>query len=276
MWPIGWTTAGRIVFRTEAAPAGLWTISQTGGSPNRCSRVPGLRTRESRVLPGVSPDGSAVAFYDYEGPGRGGVCEQRARRIATETLRAIAFHSHCRPGSTEGSILTRRKAAAPVFERGASPGSVGDAVSGRCKRPPTRMFETMLRQTAGTPDVSWMPDNRRIIMAAASSTERSPALRGRYGLRRGPAAFRRRQTPDSARRFSEWEASGIHRSHVGLRRDPAESANGRHIAVIATPDSEDMPTWAMKAATMAYLTDRMGTPEIWLHQPRGSSPIDRL
>jgi WD40 repeat protein len=37
--------------------------------------------------------------------------------------------------------------------------------------------------------------------------------------------------------------------------------------VIVTQRGEQMPAWAMKASALVYVTDRNGTPEIWLHTP---------
>src|SRR6185436_12557997 len=36
--------------------------------------------------------------------------------------------------------------------------------------------------------------------------------------------------------------------------------------LIATQRTEEMPAWAMKEAALAYVTDRTGEPEIWLHK----------
>ena len=44
--------------------------------------------------------------------------------------------------------------------------------------------------------------------------------------------------------------------------------------LVATRRSEDMPAWAMSSAAMAYVTNRAGEPEIWLHQPgRPDRPV---
>ena len=54
--PFQWTSAGRIVFVSDKAPAGLWSISPVGGEPEPFQAVD-----NSAVAGSVSRDGTAVA-----------------------------------------------------------------------------------------------------------------------------------------------------------------------------------------------------------------------
>ena len=49
-------------------------------------------------------------------------------------------------------------------------------------------------------------------------------------------------------------------------------ATGAAARLIATERSEQQPSWAAAVPALAYVTDRNGTPEIWLHEP---NTIDR-
>jgi len=55
--PVAWTSAGRIVFATQRAPAGLWTVSPVGGEPE-----PLMATTQG-ITWSVSRDGSAAAHW---------------------------------------------------------------------------------------------------------------------------------------------------------------------------------------------------------------------
>ena len=58
--PTGWTSAGKIVFQSRKAPAGLWTISPVGGEPEpllegtRKGPQPRVTAALSRGIAGVT------------------------------------------------------------------------------------------------------------------------------------------------------------------------------------------------------------------------------
>ncbi len=132
--------------------------------------------------------------------------------------------------------------------------------------PPHRIF-TSVSNTGGTPQVSWTPDNRHVVLGLGS-TEGSAQLwmadtrsEERYALTSGTKSRLNPVTsPDGARLlFSE---GGLAEDIVSV-----DLASGSLEPFIATERNETLPMWAAKEPVMAYITDRNGPPEIWLHGP---------
>jgi serine/threonine protein kinase len=128
-----------------------------------------------------------------------------------------------------------------------------------------------LPHDAGTPSFAWMPDNRHIIAAATNGVgatqhlfladTRSDRLQqitqgtGSEGL---PSV-----SPDgSSVLFAE--------SNADYDILSMSLADGTTQGLIVTARSESMPAWAAKADSMVYISDRLGTEDVWLHTKDGS------
>jgi Tol biopolymer transport system component len=119
-----------------------------------------------------------------------------------------------------------------------------------------------------------MPDNRRVVMSFASASEPSrlyvvDAVSGTTSvLSSGTTSeLQPAVSPDGTRLAFMEQTIDYNVLQVDVR-------TGDVSPILATRRNEDMPAWAMKSDVMAYVTDRSGGPEIWLHQPgRPDRPV---
>jgi Tol biopolymer transport system component len=131
--------------------------------------------------------------------------------------------------------------------------------------PPQHILRTL--SMAGTPTFDWMPDNRH-IMISLSADSGAPQLwiadtrsEDRYALTSGtqgmvvPAV-----SPDGSRVIFLDDIQS--RDVVSI-----DIANATVHRFLATERSEAMPAWAAHQPVLAYVTDRNGPSEIWLHGP---------
>jgi Tol biopolymer transport system component len=265
--PVAWTTTGRILFRSNAPPAGLWWISQTGGQPEPLLPLP------DRGSVGVTADGSAIAFYTRRDDKTGvwistpAGSEPQLYAPAPFENDASIFNVPMVRFSPDGKqvLLTRnagRGEEAWLMPYPADP-----------KRPPRRVLGADLAGP-GTPQFSWMPDNRRVVMSLSSadqpnrlyladtaSGEISP-LSGGTTAQLSPSV-----APDGGRLVFREETRDFNVIQVDVQ-------TGQVSAILSGRRAEDMPAWSTKAALMAYVTNRSGQPEIWLHEPgRPERPV---
>jgi Tol biopolymer transport system component len=274
-WPVGWTTAGRIVFRTEVAPAGLWSISQTGGSPAPLFRGAGVAPRATIAVGGsiaatadVSRDGNAIAFF-----GRGGPQEKWGIWIGALTGSPPSRYEPA-PFESDYYVNVPKVRLSPdgtqiLLLRNATHGEEAWLLPypPDAGNPPRRIFESTLPPAEGTPSVAWMPDSRRLIMAISSGLEPSrlfmaDTVTGEFSLLSGgtTSASQPAVSPDGTRLVFTESETDYDVVNVHLQ-------SGRVTPLLATRRQESMPAWALNAPAMAYDTNRTGESEVWLHEP---------
>ncbi len=125
----------------------------------------------------------------------------------------------------------------------------------------------------GTPEFSWMPDSRHIVMSYQPDSDARVGLwvvdtetGSRRALTSGTAdAMGPAVSPDGTRLILTENRDDYDVVSVDL-------ATGAAARLIATERSEQEPSWAAAVPALAYVTDRNGTAEIWLHEP---NTIDR-
>lgn len=122
----------------------------------------------------------------------------------------------------------------------------------------------------GTPDFAWMPDNRHIVAAtqnglgaswhlflADTRSDRLQQITQGTGNQDSPSV-----SPDgSSILFAE--------DNVDFDILSMSIADGTTQGLIVTGRSENMPAWAAKADSLVYMSDRLGTQDIWLHTKDG-------
>jgi Tol biopolymer transport system component len=259
--PIAWIT-GRIVFQSSRAQAGLWTISPASGQAEPLLTIGDSKARNTAH---ISSDGSAVAYYGTNNDGVYGVMISSPAGspakaylpapFATRTLLRVPQVKFSPDGR---QILLLRNAGAGV-EAWLMPYPADPS------HPPRRIFENFPRDLGET--VSWMPDNRRIVLGLKSGSEPSQlqmvdtvsgehtALSNGTTTQRLPAV-----SPDGKRLIFQEEASDRDVFSIDL-------ASAAVRPLFATNRTEGEPAWAAKASVMVYVTDREGPREIWLHKP---------
>ncbi len=265
--PVAWTKAGRVVFRSPKEPAGLWSVSPVGGEPEPLLAVRGLGSAD------VSRDGSAVAYYEPDKNGNYNVMlSAPAGSPATPYAPApfvtkAAFNGYQVKFSPDRKQILLLRNPTTGEEAWLMPYPPDPS------NPPHRILEKFPLSTS-TPTVSWMPDNRRVVLAMSTGAEPSQlyvadTVSGEYSVLssgttgQGTPAV----SPDGSRLvFAEG----------ALEFDivSADLANAAVTPLLATNRSEDAPAWAGNGSAMVYLTNRNGAPEIWLHKPgEGDRPL---
>jgi Tol biopolymer transport system component len=125
-------------------------------------------------------------------------------------------------------------------------------------------------QTGATPFFSWMPDSRRIVLALSVPGTLTARLwmydvetGAHFALGSGGHTDEMPAVSPDGRDFVYASASiNFDVADVALR-------DGKVTPLLATARMEAMPAWAAKAPLMAYVTDRTGPMEIWVHTPSG-------
>ena len=131
---------------------------------------------------------------------------------------------------------------------------------------PPRMVLTNIRSAGGTPGFCWMPDSRHVVLSLAGAGDASEQLwladtvSGEYhALTSGTASRSSAAVSPDGQRIIFREDTG---SYDIVSVDLASAAVH---PLIATERNELMPSWAANKQLLAYVTDRNGSQEIWLH-----------
>ncbi len=123
----------------------------------------------------------------------------------------------------------------------------------------------------GTPDFSWMPDNRHIVVSLSSdlnspthlwiadieSDSFTPLTTGN-AYEAGPAI-----SPDGGSLL-------YHQSNSQLNLTSLSLEDGSARTLISTGRFESMPAWSAKQPKLVWVTNRSGPFEIWVRSPEGS------
>ena len=260
--PIAWTSTGRIVFQSSRPPEGLWTISPAGGE---AEPLLGMNANAQSTAH-VSADGSVVAYYDADKDGVYGVTisspagspakPYAPAPFATRTLRQAPKVKFSPDGKQ--ILLLQAEAAREVIWLMPYPADASN--------PPRRVLPS-LSESAWTAMVSWMPDNRRIVVGMSSGSGmmqlhmadtvsgESSVLSSGTKHRNGPAV-----SPDGGKLIFQEEEIDYDVVSIDL-------TSAKVSPLLANNHSEDLPAWAANGSAMVYRTDRTGQKEIWLHRP---------
>jgi serine/threonine protein kinase len=137
-------------------------------------------------------------------------------------------------------------------------------------KPPRQVLEK-LPTFQGTPSFSWMPDNRHIVVSIATGQDSpsqlwfadtesdalTPITTGN-AVERNPAV-----APDGKSLLYVQPTRNLDVVSVSLQDGSAKT-------LISTGREDSMAAWAAKADKFAFVTDRSGPWEIWVHSSDGS------
>jgi len=263
-FPIAWTTTGRIIFRSEQAPAGLWSVSPVGGEAESLQAV------DSDSAVSVSRDGTAAAVLRSAGDGAVRVWISAPPGTAPKPYEPAPFASRDIFNVPQIKFSPDGKQILLIRNGGSGEESWLMPYPADTARPPNRILEG-LPAFRGTPTFSWMPDNRHVVLsttpgAAPPQLYMADTVSGTLG------AFSSGTTqqifpavsPDGNRLV--FVEAAIDRDVVSVNLTTAAVSS-----VITTQRNEQMPAWASKDAALVYVTDRNGDSEIWLHKPGQSN-----
>jgi Tol biopolymer transport system component len=130
--------------------------------------------------------------------------------------------------------------------------------------PPHRVFESL--PTLGTPSFDWMPDNRHVVLSmnAGDSSQLWMADTRSADLHALTSGVENRVTPTVFPHGSRLLFLGLAGAADVVSIDLTTAAVH---PLIATDRNGSMPAWAAHEPVLAYVTNRNGPSEIWLHGP---------
>jgi Tol biopolymer transport system component len=258
--PIQWTTTGQIILMSAGE---ILSILEVGGEPERL-----LELRDAVVV-AVSRDGSSLASYEADGEihVRSPLTAEPQRyepapfeETRSDWLPQLAF-------SPEGTHLLLLTASAGWIM----------PYPADSKVPPRRILESLgVPASPISHRFSWLND-RHIIVQSASRGSTGSADLFVADTRSGKVSAVR---PPGITSLTELAASPDGSKVVFQQRIIAHDIVNMSLEdatvtpYIATARNEEGPTWAAREPAMAYVTDRSGPSEIWLHEEgREDRPI---
>jgi Tol biopolymer transport system component/DNA-binding winged helix-turn-helix (wHTH) protein len=259
--PIAWIT-GRIVFESSRAPAGLWTISPASGE---AEPLLAIGNPTARYLAHVSGDGLVVAYYDADKNGAYGVMISSPAGSPAKPYSPAPFTTQTLLGVPQVKFSPDGKQIVLLRNAGGGQEAWLMPYPANASNPPRRILRNLQGDLGET--VSWMPDNRRIVLGMTSGSEPSQlhmvdTVSGEYSaLSTGTA---RQELPAVSPDGKKLVFQEEKRDRDLFSIDLASSAVR---PLLATNSTEGEPAWAAKASVMVYVTDRGGQREIWLHKP---------
>ena len=271
---VSWSADSSHIYYVETMPTEtvgkVLSVGTVGGDPETVWTAGQAIPKErqdyiARQSITISPDGKTGALFADLGD-KGGYDVYISEPIGSPLRRypnsgissARVFNSPRLQFSPDGKQLMLVRAADQGDECWLLPWPAG---SGK----PKQVLEKMPHE-GGTPPIAWMPDNRRVVAAlvtgaaagqhlflADTQSDRLRQITQGTGNESSPSV-----SPDGkAILFSEGSSDG---DIIAM-----SLTDGSTKPLVVTARSESLPAWASKASEMVYLSDRLGTEDLWLH-----------
>jgi len=257
-----WTSTGRIFFRSQA---GIMSVSPVGGEPETHVDRTSLGAVGS-FSADVSRDGNATAIFRRSEDGVFSIWVSPSPGAAFVPYEPAPFASRAISNSPrirfspDGKQILLYRNGGAAEEAWLMPYPANEA------NPPKMVLES-LPTFGGTPNVSWMPDNRRLVLSTTTSDAAPEQLYVADTISGAFAVFSSGTTLQIAPSVSP---DGTKLVFIEATADfdvvSVDLATAAVTPVIATQRSERMPGWASRQPALVYVTDRNGDQEIWLHK----------
>lgn len=264
-----WTSDNKILFWDHS---GLWSVSPVGGRPVRVAAIDfdyELYGPTARRVMDITRDGSVIASLGRTDDGYVGVFtatlpDAKFVRYAPDPF--VSRQGYNEPFlrfSPDGKqLLLWRNAGRESEEAWLLPFPPNPS------GPPRRVLEG-LSAGSGTPEFSWLPDNRHILVSTGPRPPRTLYIADTRTGRYRPLSSG--LVGPNAQRSPVVSPDGDKLVYTDLRLDyDVVTLNLRTAAVTSLIDGDQaelMPAWAADASALVYVTVRSGAIEIWLHQP---------
>ncbi len=260
--PLAWAPDGkRLLLTMDRQSDAIWSVATVGGEPEiAVPKIPSTRVTS------ISPDNQAVAFFYPGDDGRYDVWISSPLTAAPKRYLPNPFASKDITNtpklkfSPDGKkmLLTvnggRQREEAWILPYPPNPPN------------PPHMVLTALKSINGTPVFSWMPDSRHVVIALERSGDNSEQLwiadtesDEYHALTSGTTFLSSPAVSPDGQRIIFREGTG------SLDIVSVDLASAGVRPLIATERDESMPSWAANKGVLAYVTDRNGPQEIWLH-----------
>jgi dipeptidyl aminopeptidase/acylaminoacyl peptidase len=250
--------------------AGFWSVSPVGAPPEHLATVDFDRyVAHGPGSADVTPDGSAIATIGRALDGEIGIWTATLpgatfERYEPGPLAAQAIHNP--PSlrfSPDGRQLLLFWNAGP--ERGEEVWLMPFPPD--ANRPARRVLDRLPLALHG-PQVSWLPDNRRIVVATGATPD---ARRGLYIADTESGAFRQFSSGPADQNVPAVSPDGERVAFTEFKEDfdivTVDLQTAAVTVSIATGRAETMPAWAAAKDALVWVTDINGGPEIWLREP---------
>ena len=265
--PMAWAPDGkRLLLSIDREPAAIWSVATVGGDPDAVvPKIPPTR------LTSISPDNQSVAYFYPGDDGRYGVwissplTAPPKRYLPDPYATKDLYNDPKLKFSPDGKqiLLTmnggRKREETWLLPYPPNPSK------------PPRMVLRDLQSANGTPVFAWMPDSRHAVFAVERAGDASEQLwladtvSGEYhALTSGTNSAWGPAVSPNGQRMVFGQTTG---SYDVVSVDLATAAVH---PLIATQRNEVMPCWAANKPLLAYVTNRNGPQEIWLHAADGS------
>ncbi|MGA3024538.1 MAG: protein kinase [Bryobacteraceae bacterium] len=270
--PLGWSPDSSHILYLQQMPTDepdkLLSIGTVGGEPDVLWTLP-VDSGYGRALT-VSPDGRAAVLLEKGADGTFDLyisdpIGSAVRRYPSSQVssRSVYNAPKMRFSPDGRQLLVIRAGDSGTEESWLLPWPASSGTP--------RKVLGLLPHDAGTPSFDWMPDSRHIIAAAT------------HGMGAGSHLFLADTRSGRLQQITQG---------TGDEYQPSVSPDGKSIlftesrgdfdilsmsiadgstqGLIVTARSENMPAWAARADSLVYVSDRLGTEDIWLHSKDGA------
>jgi Tol biopolymer transport system component len=266
--PAGWSGDSKRIFIVKP-PNALFSLSVTGGEPEFVMPLDALAPLSGEPVVRISPDGKVLTVLRKESDG--------TISVATSSPVGSPLKRYApAPFETKQSVNVPNLRLSPDGSRilyFANPVTGEQAWSlpfpGGKGAP--KLILKDLPQYGGTPTFSWFPDSRHIAISLEQHQGDAYNLwivdtvtGSRTPLTTGLSREMAPAVSPSGRQILFLEST------AGYKLVSASLADASVRTVISSQRPLGMPAWARKSDKFAYVTDRTGEPEIWLHDLDGS------
>ena len=272
----GWSADSQRIFIAGKNPQGtvpplaLFSVSITGGEPQFVMPLPtDSLVRDNAAWTSIARDGKALATLQREEDGAMSVAISSPVGAPLKPYLPAPFKAKDLSNfptlkfSPDGSRILYFVTRNRLGEVWNIPLPAGSGVP--------QLILKDLPHYGGPPTFSWFPDNRHIVISLRvrqadtshlwimdTVTGRRTALTTGLGSENSPAV-----SPDG-KQILFLESSGDYKLVSASLEDASIHT------LISSQRPAAMPAWARKSEKFAYVTNRDGEPEIWLHEGDGS------
>ncbi len=273
-----WSADGKRLYYVSRARDrdGIWSVGAAGGTPQVVI--------DDAIRGAIAPDGRALAFLRDEQ--HGDVVGAAAVYVASPMTAAPRRHTglgalrlgdgalaFSPDGRTLGIAAVPRTIGLAPEERGWQFWTLPIDPNAAGRRRLTRWTDVVPRISS----FSWLPDGRHVVLAAGTLSTPGTHLWVAdldsdrvWPLTEGPGT----EHDPSVSPLGDRVAFTSGEPDYDLMEISLDGTTARRIT--ATARNEADPSWSPDGGMMAYVTDRRGRDEIWLHtrsQPLGDRPI---
>jgi DNA-binding winged helix-turn-helix (wHTH) protein/Tol biopolymer transport system component len=262
-----WTTAGKILFWQDT---GLWSVSPVGAPPELVVPLDYARLRTNPLTSAdITRDGETMAMVARGEDGEFGIWTATPPSAKLERYEPVRFAARTVYNapflrfSPDGKQLLLFWWAGDRGEEAWLMPFPPDA-----NHPPRRILDG-LPKLSGTPEFSWLPDNRQIVVSTGSQLPQ----RGLYLADTQSGRFRPLPSGPGDQNFPVLSPDGSRLVLSDVRRKfdivtlDVKTAAVTDLIATETERAEIFPSWAAGTNALVYVTDRSGAWEVWLHQP---------